>query len=173
MFCDFITSPHYRWAEECIKRFGTHPIQICHEWNTAAYLEDYEGDVERRPLTREECQALFDYADDQVEKAVRLGRKGALTSYRDATVFKTIYGWGLRAREVSRLDLTDFYRNPKAPELGKFGMMNVRWGKGRRARVLAAGWWPASCPGRWSPWRTTSSTSVLDFGITPTAKPCG
>ncbi|MGE6738163.1 tyrosine-type recombinase/integrase [Streptomyces sp. NPDC059900] len=142
-FCELITSPHYRWAEECETRFGTHPVQICHEWNTAAHLEDYEGDAERRPLTRAECQALFDYADDRVEEAIRLGRKGALAAYRDATVFKTIYGWGLRCREVSRLDLTDFYRNPKAPELGKYGMMHVRYGKatkgsGPRRRMVAS-----------------------------------
>jgi integrase/recombinase XerC len=119
LFCDFITSPHYRWPEVCEERFGTHPVQVCHEWNTTAHLDDYEGDADRRPMTREEVQALFDYADDQVERAVRLGRKGALPAYRDATVFKTIYGWGLRVREASRLDVVDFYRNAKAPELGR------------------------------------------------------
>ncbi|MCX4405893.1 MULTISPECIES: tyrosine-type recombinase/integrase [unclassified Streptomyces] len=128
-FCDYITSPYYEWAEVCQERFGTHPVQICHEWNTVAHLVDYEAGAERRPMTREECQALFDYADERVERAVRLGRKGALTAYRDATVFKTIYGWGLRCQETSGLDLTDFYRNPKAPELGRFGSMHVRYGK--------------------------------------------
>ncbi len=131
-FCDYITSPHYAWAKECEKRFGTHPVQVCHEWNTATHLADYEGTVDRRPMTREEVQAFFDYADDRVDRAIRLGRKGALTAYRDATVFKTIYGWGLRCRESSKLDLTDFYRNPKAPELGKYGLMSVRWGKGSK-----------------------------------------
>lgn len=143
LFCDFITSPHYHWPAECEKRFGTHPIQICHEWNTATHLEEYEGDAERRPLTREECQALFDYADDRVEHAIKYGRKGALTAYRDATVFKTIYAWGLRCREVSRLDLTDFYRNPKAPELGRYGQLHVRYGKaskgsGPRRRMVGS-----------------------------------
>ncbi|WP_051774618.1 hypothetical protein [Streptomyces sp. NRRL S-237] len=143
LFCDFITSPHYHWAAECEKRFGTHPVQICHEWNTATHLEEYEGDAERRPLTREECQALFDYADDRVEHAIKYGRKGALTAYRDATVFKTIYAWGLRCREVSRLDLTDFYRNPKAPELGRYGQLHVRYGKaskgsGPRRRMVGS-----------------------------------
>ncbi|WP_233223225.1 hypothetical protein [Amycolatopsis sp. BJA-103] len=88
MFCDYITSPHYGWVSECEARFGTHPVQIVHEWNSAAHLVDYEGGPGRRPLTREECQALFDYADDQVERAVQLGRKGALSAYRDATVLK-------------------------------------------------------------------------------------
>ena len=141
-FCDFITSPHYGWAEECETRFGTHPIQVCHEWNTLAHLADYEGRPQRRPMTREEIQQLFDYADDQVERAVRMGRKGALTAYRDATVFKVLYGWGLRCREASGLDVTDWYRNPAAPELGKFGLLQVRWGKATkgsppRRRVVA------------------------------------
>ncbi|MGW1669212.1 tyrosine-type recombinase/integrase [Streptomyces sp. NPDC002324] len=129
LFCDYVTSPHYQWPGECETRFGTHPVQICHEWNTVAHLVDYEGDPERRPMTREEIQLFLDYADDQVERAVRLGRKGALAAYRDATVFKAIYGWGLRCTETSKLDVTDFYRNPKAPELGRFGSLHVRYGK--------------------------------------------
>ncbi|MGW4825837.1 hypothetical protein ACWEP4_45125 [Streptomyces sp. NPDC004227] len=112
-FCDYITSPYYQWAQVCEERFGTHPVQICHEWNTVAHLAEYEGGAGRRPMTREECQALFDYADAQVDRAVRLGRKGAIAAYRDATVFKTIYGWGLRATEASRLDTVDFYKNPR------------------------------------------------------------
>lgn len=132
MFCDYITSPHYRWPGECEERFGTHPVQICHEWNTVTHLLDYEGGPGRRSLTREECQALFDYADAQVERASRLKRKGALTAYRDATVLKVIYAWGLRCTESSKLDRKDWYRNPKAPELGKYGMLSVRWGKATR-----------------------------------------
>jgi site-specific recombinase XerD len=132
LFCDYITSPHYHWAEECETRFGTHPVQVCHEWNTVAHLVDYEGRPGRRPMTRDECQALFDYADEQVERAVRVGRKGGLTAYRDATVFKVIYAWGLRCTEASKLDRTDWYRNPKAPELGRFGQLNVRYGKASR-----------------------------------------
>ncbi|WPB87838.1 tyrosine-type recombinase/integrase [Streptomyces malaysiensis] len=100
-------------------------------WETVrlGLLADGLWGPDRRPLTRAECQALFDYADDQVERAIRRGRKGALAAYRDATVFKTIYGWGLRCSEVCRLDLADWYRNPKAPELGGFGALHVRWGK--------------------------------------------
>jgi integrase/recombinase XerC len=42
---------------------------------------------------------------------------------------KVIYGWGLRCREAAGLDVTDFYRNPKAPELGGYGALHVRFGK--------------------------------------------
>lgn len=128
-FCTYLISPHYEWPAECEERFGTHPVQICHEWNTVAHLAGYEGDPARRPLTREECQRLFNYADEQVERAVRSGRKGAAQAYRDATVFKVLYGWGLRIRECAKLDLNDFYCNPAAPELAQFGQLHVRWGK--------------------------------------------
>ncbi|MFC7986735.1 tyrosine-type recombinase/integrase [Streptomyces sp. NPDC057336] len=129
MFCDYVTSPHYQWPAECEARFGTHPVRICHEWNTTAHRVDYEGQLARRPMTREEVQAFLDHADAEVERAVRLGRKGALAAYRDATVFKVMYGWGSRCTETSRLDEVDFYRNPRAPELGRFGALHVRYGK--------------------------------------------
>lgn len=128
-FCDYLIRPEYHWAKECEERFGEHPVQICFEWNTRAHLTDYEGNPDRRPMTRDEVQAFFDFADDQVDEAVRSGRKGALTAYRDATLFKTIYAYGLRCNEAARLDVNDWYRNPKAPELGTFGQLTVRWGK--------------------------------------------
>ena len=27
-FCAFVTDPAYGWAEECLARFGTHPVQV-------------------------------------------------------------------------------------------------------------------------------------------------
>ncbi|MEV4208639.1 hypothetical protein [Nocardia salmonicida] len=126
MFCDYITSPYCQWVEECERRCGTHPTQVCHEWNTAAHLVDYEGRPVWRPMIREEVQQFFDFAEHRVELAMRRGRKGALAAYRNATVFKVIYAWGLRCGEASKID---FYRNAKAPERGRFGMSHVRYGK--------------------------------------------
>jgi len=129
LFVAFVCDPRYGWVEECEERFGQAPALICHEWNTAAHVSEFEGRPGRRALTVEELQRFFDYADDQVDQAVRSGRKGALAAYRDATVFKVMYGWGLRCTETSKLDVTDWYRSPEAPELGKFGKLEVRWGK--------------------------------------------
>lgn len=149
LFCDYITSPHYQWPAECEARFGIHPVQVCHEWNTLAHLVDYEGGPERRPMTRQEVQLLLDYADDQVEGLFAGGRKGALAAYRDATVLKVIYGWGLRCSAASGLDTVDFYRNPKASELGRYGALHVRYGKRtrgsapRRRMVLSVMPWAA------------------------------
>lgn len=135
-FNDYLCDARYGWVGACERQFGTgvHPVAIVHEWNTIAHLNDYEGDPEARPFTREELQRFFDYADGQVDRAVRAGGKGALTAYRDATLFKVLYGWGLRRTEASRLDLVDFGRNPAAPEFGRFGMLNVRYGKAKRGQ---------------------------------------
>ena len=52
--------------------------------------------------------------------------------FRDATLFKVVYGWGLRRREAAMLDVADFAPNPAAPELGSFGVCHVRYGKAMR-----------------------------------------
>lgn len=132
LFCEFVCSPHYGWALECEQRFGTHPVQVCHEWNTRAHVQEYEGDPRRRPLTRSELQRLFDRADEEVEQRLAAGRKGAAAAYRDATLLKVVYAWGLRANEAVMLDVTDLYRNPKAPMFGDFGFLRVRYGKASR-----------------------------------------
>jgi integrase/recombinase XerC len=119
---------------ECQKVFGTFPVAICHEWNTVAHLNDYEGDPEARPFTREELQRFLDYADEQVDRAVHAKRKGALAAYRDATLFKVVYAWGLRRTETAKLDLADWGRNPAAPEFGRYGMLHVRYGKAVRGQ---------------------------------------
>lgn len=134
LFSEYVIDPRYGWAPVCEKVFGTYPVAIAHEWNTIPHLQDYEGDPEARPFTRKELQRFLDYADDQVERAIHSRRKGALAAYRDATLFKVIYGWGLRRTESSKLDLVDFGRNPKAPQFGRYGTLNVRYGKAKKGQ---------------------------------------
>jgi integrase/recombinase XerC len=129
LFCDYLTDRRYGWDEQCEQRFGTHPTQICHEWNVARHSAAYEGRPEVRALTRAELQEFFDHADEKVAQARARGRKGWLTAFRDATLFKVTYGWGLRRREVSMLDLVDFGRNPNAARFGGYGACYVRYGK--------------------------------------------
>jgi site-specific recombinase XerD len=134
LFSEYLTDSRYGWVHACQEAFGTFPVPICHEWNTIGHLNDYEGSPEARPFTREECQRFFDFADDQVDRAARSGRKGALAAYRDATLFKVLYGWGLRRSEAARLDLADWGRNPAAPQFAGFGMLHVRHGKASRGQ---------------------------------------
>lgn len=134
LFMDYLIDGRYGWATECERRFGTHPVQIYHEWNTVAHVGDYEGRPTNRPLSRPELQRLFNAADDRAERVRRQGRKGWLAAFRDAMVLRVAYAWGLRRREVSRLETHDWGRNPRAPEFGELGALSVRW-----AKALAGG----------------------------------
>jgi site-specific recombinase XerD len=137
LFTEFLAdNARYGWVSACEAAFGpgVHPVLVVHEWNSIAHLQSYEGNPEARPFTRAELQRFLDYADDQVDRAVRAKRKGALAAYRDATLFKVMYGWGLRRTETSKLDLADWGRNPAAPEFGRFGTLHVRYGKAKRGQ---------------------------------------
>ena len=48
---------------------------------------------------------------------------------RDAATLKTVYAFGTRRSESSRLDLVDLRRNRKAPQFGTYGSLMVRYGK--------------------------------------------
>jgi len=155
LFCAYAADPVYGWDRECEARFGSHPVQICHEWNTAVHRAAVEGQPARRALTRVELQLLFDTADEMVEEIRRHGRKGYATAYRDATLLKVAYAWGLRRREVCRLDVHDFGRNPKAAEFGDFGVCYVRFGKSaagsapKRRSVLTVMPWSVEVIEQW------------------------
>jgi integrase/recombinase XerC len=149
LFVGYLIDGRYGWTHECLERFGHAPTQICREWNTVAHLAPYEARPGNRALTRQELQALFDFADERVERARRLGRKGWVAAFRDATLFKVIYAWGLRRREAARLDVTDFSPNRAAPEFGRYGLLLVRYGKAsrggppkRRSICTVFGWTP-------------------------------
>lgn len=154
-FLGFVCDPVYGWAEECTARFGAHPVQICSRWNTISHLVDTDGRPARRSLTRRELQDLFDAADEDVARARRLGRKGWLSLFRDATLFKVAYAWGLRRQEVRRLEVCDFGVNPKAPEFGTYGACYVRFAKGahgsgpRRRTVLTVMPWSVDIVSEW------------------------
>ena len=65
LFSEYLCDGRYGWAVACEEEFGAgmHPVPVCHEWNTIAHLNEYEGSPEARPLTREELQRFLDYAD--------------------------------------------------------------------------------------------------------------
>ena len=154
-FLTYVCDPAYGWGPACLARFGTHPTQICTEANLAAHTTDYEGRPARRSLTRIECQALFDAADDRVARIGAEHRKGFLPAFRDATMLKVAYGWGLRRRELVMLEVHDFGPNPQAPEFGDFGVCQVRFGKAtkgsppRRRGVLTVRDWSVEVIDEW------------------------
>ena len=95
MFCSYVSDPDYGWDRVCEQRFGAHPAQVFFEWNTATHVQDNEQSPTKRAFTKRELQDFFDHADDQVALIAASGRKGWLPAYRDATMFKVAYSYGL------------------------------------------------------------------------------
>ncbi|MFF0613372.1 tyrosine-type recombinase/integrase [Nocardia tengchongensis] len=158
LFCAYLVDPAYQWATECEQRFGTHPVQVIHEWNTAGHVQEAEADAGKRAFTRDELEAFFDHADAQVDE-VRgrgRGRKGWLPAFRDAVLFKTAYAYGLRRNETRMLDAVDFGRNPEGTEFGDYGVVYVRYGKAKkgsppkRRSVLTVWPWSAEILEQWN-----------------------
>lgn len=155
LFCGYVADPRYRWIEVCEQHFDAHPIQVFHEWNTVVHRSEYEGRPGNRPLSRDELQAFFDYCDARVGAVHSNGRKGWLAAYRDAVLFKVIYGWGLRRREAAMLEIVDWSGNSASAEFGRYGALSVRYGKAmkgsppKRRTVLTTMGWAAEAVAEW------------------------
>lgn len=149
-FLDFLLDARYPWTAVCVQEFGRAPEQVFDDLNLVRHLYEYEGDPEgNRPFTRGELAAFFEFCDGRVSGRRALRRKGSLAAFRDATIFKTMYAFGLRRAEVGMVDVADFGPNPNRPSFGRFGALTVRHGKGangsgpRRREILTVfGWAP-------------------------------
>ena len=154
-FLAYVCDPTYGFARTCEVRFGAVPVQIVTAMNLARHRVEHETSPRRRPLSRPECQALFDAADARVEAVRRSGRKGTAAALRDATMLKVAYAFGLRRRELLMLEVDDLTPNPKAPELGPYGVLAVRYAKAtagsgpRRRSVLTVMDWSTEVLAEW------------------------
>jgi integrase/recombinase XerC len=101
-FCDYLTDPNYGWATECETRFGTHPVQVVHEWNTAAHVQTGESDPRKRALTLHELETLFDCADDRVARIRTLGRNPHAPEFGGRGVCHVRYGKAMKGSPPKR-----------------------------------------------------------------------
>ena len=118
----------------CRDRFDQVPAQVCHEWNTVAHLNDYEGSPGAWPFSYDELQRLFDYLDERVDRVAHSGRKGHWWPCATRMI-KTAYAFGLRRNELCRLEIADLRPNPHVAEWGTYGSVHVRYGKAIRGGV--------------------------------------
>lgn len=79
MFCDFACDGRYGWALECEERFGEHPSQICHDWNTADHVADYEA---TRPGVRSPAPSCRGSSISPTIGSRRRGRMAARAGWR-------------------------------------------------------------------------------------------
>jgi site-specific recombinase XerD len=132
LFCEFACDPRYGWADACEQQVGARPAIVVHDWNRIRHVDGFEGRPGRRPLTLDELQDLFDHADGEVARVAASGRKGTLAAYRDASLLKTVFAWGLRRGECVGLDVADCHRHASCPQFDGYGALAVRWGKAKR-----------------------------------------
>ena len=144
MFCDYVTDARYEWPRQCRDRFDSVPSQVCHEWNTVAHLNEYEGRPARRPLTYGELQDLFDFLDDRVERAAGVGPQGSAwrrCGTRRSSRPRTRSGCAATSCAAWTWPTCDPTRT--CPRWGTYGSVHVRYGKAvrggipRRRTVLA------------------------------------
>jgi integrase/recombinase XerC len=155
LFLEFLLDRRYPWEVICREELGALPVQVFDDANLIRHLHDYEADPAKRPLGRAEVDDFLAYCDAQVFERQRRGRKGWLTAFRDATIFKTLYAFGLRRQEVVWLDVGDVYRNAEVPAFGSYGLLSVRYGKGgngsgpKRRDVLTVFDWSVEVLEQW------------------------
>jgi len=145
-FCDHITNPAYEWTDRCLERFGTHPVQICFEWNTTVHVEELECDPARRPLSRQEVAVFLGCLHERTLSAQAKGCKGTITAKRDYVFFAVVYAFGLRIDEACHLGVEDFSALRGFEQCGGFGQLHVRYAKankgGQKRRRLVFNWRP-------------------------------
>jgi len=113
------------WSMSAIRGAGAHrvlwprAIQLLDEYNTIVHVGEHESDPRRRPLTRDELQALFDQCDRGLRAAgaTAQGQSGGAARWRDVQGLATGGGcagpswsvwmcatcWSTRSSPVRRL----------------------------------------------------------------------
>ena len=70
---------------------------------------------------------------------MRSRRKGWLAAFRDATLFKIVYGWGLRRNETAMLDVGRLRPQPaRRRSSAVSARCQVRFGKAKKGQPAAA-----------------------------------
>lgn len=133
MFCYFVSNPAYGWVSFCEKTFDSIPAQIVFDWNSPTHSAEDDVPTGKRAFTITELNTLFNVYDDMLDAAHAKRSKRWRGMSRNAIAFKLCYAYGLRRRELSMLELSDFGPNPHIPDYGMFGALRVRWGKGTKA----------------------------------------
>ena len=137
-FCRYLTDPAYGWAEQCQARFGTHPVQVAHEWNTATHVQEAEGDPRKRAFTVAELQAFFDYADDQAVRVPAGTARGGWPRTGTRHCSRSSTGWGCAAPRRRCWTWRTSAPTRHAPEFGRYGMCHVRLRQGQEGAAAAA-----------------------------------
>jgi hypothetical protein len=92
--------PDYDWPQQCQRRFGTHPVQVVHEWNAAVHAQQAEP---TRPLWPS-CKPSLTRRTPRSPASAPSAARTPLPAFRDAVLldavlFKVAYAYGLRRNQ--------------------------------------------------------------------------
>lgn len=117
---------------EAAKLFGQRIELVAHEDNSIVHTVSDETAGDRPPLSHDEIEQFFQAIDREIDLA-ELERPRALRGLkRDYAVIYTGYIYGLRVSELSSLNPADWRPCAEVPELGRYGQLHIRFGKGAK-----------------------------------------
>lgn len=97
--------------------------QFCTEDNCIPHVHDRELSTERRAMTHDELDLLFDSIDRAILEAKNFRTKSLYPLLRTKFAIYLAYLTGLRADTVVSLTLDSFEPNPLIPEMGSYGIV--------------------------------------------------
>lgn len=126
---------------DAFRLFGQRIELVAHAENSIVHVLEDETGGRRPPLTHDQMEHLFSSIDAAIDLAEIECPRAVRGLQRDFTVIYTGYIYGLRVSELVDLRPDDWRASPELPELGAFGLLHVRNGKGtngsgRRNRLV-------------------------------------
>lgn len=115
---------------DAYRLFGQRIELVAHAENSIVHAMEDESAGRRPPLTHDQMEHLFNSIDAAIDRAEIERPRAVRGLQRDYTVIYTGYVYGLRVSELVGLRPDDWRPSPDLPELGRFGLLHVRNGKG-------------------------------------------
>ena len=146
LFCGYITDPVYGWSAECEKWFGTHPVQVVHEWNAAVHVQEAEADPSKRASPGTNCRRSSTGPTTKSVLSAQLGARGGWRRSGTRRCSSSPTGMACGATRCGCSTWPTSAPTSHAPEFGELGVCYVRHGKAmkgsppKRRSVLTV--WP-------------------------------
>ena len=123
-------------CNEIQQEFGFRPQRFLTSENSIPYrLKGRKRSKVITPLEPEQCAALLDEYQFQIDVATQQHSKSYKTLRRDYAITVLALSYGLRADEISGIEIPHFMSDRKYPQFGRFAVLRVI-GKGSKERAV-------------------------------------
>ena len=123
-------------CNEMQQAFGVRPVPFITTENSIAYRrKGRKRSKSITPLTPEQCAALLDQFQFQIDVARKQRIKSYKTLRRDYAITVLALSYGVRAEEIAGIEAGHFIADRKYPQYGQFAILRVI-GKGSKERAI-------------------------------------